>query len=393
MGAGGGRGRADSSDGADVEPAEEEDGAAGDAAAGAGHHAAGGGGGSSRCVVVLGTGRSGSSSLVDALNQLPHFFVRMEQEGAYWYLYLAWRLLEIAYSHSLDFIEAVRPVEARSGPAAAAHLSYRSAKAIYEQFAVTKKMPWFNDLHPVRMREAVRAFYTITYGYHGPGVVSGFKELRFVRGRAFSSEYSTYKDFADFMGFLQLLCADVKVLLNSRASSSLEDNYKLDSMLSRNGVFRAYSNETFARDLAATHEWFDTYAKEHPDHAFRVIMEDMYDAERNRTLMRDMLTFLGEQPDAHPHVVFNRMPSWPERKSAKPAKAKRPHPREPWQLRRTERRRSERRRRLMELSRWTEAMVDVEMGQAEEEEEDWALGEEAYQDGFGGFGEDGVGGL
>lgn len=48
-------------------------------------------GGPERCVVVLGTGRSGSTSLVDALNQMPHFFVRMEQEGAYWYLYLAWR--------------------------------------------------------------------------------------------------------------------------------------------------------------------------------------------------------------------------------------------------------------------------------------------------------------
>eukprot|EP00198_Chlamydomonas_reinhardtii_P008514 XP_001697851.1 predicted protein [Chlamydomonas reinhardtii] len=250
-------------------------------------------GGPERCVVVLGTGRSGSTSLVDALNQMPHFFVRMEQEGAYWYLYLAW-------SHSKDFASSVRRVEGSAGPTAAAHLSYRAAKGIYDNFAVRKKIPWFNDLHPVRMREAVRAFYTITYGYHGPGIVSGFKEVRFVRGRAFSSDSSTYKDFEDFIAFLRLL----------RASASLEDNYKLESMLSRNGVLKTTSNETFLNDLTTTHQWFDRYAEEHPDHAFRVIMEDMFNPERNRTLVRDMLTFLGESPDTFRDVIFNRMPTW-----------------------------------------------------------------------------------
>ncbi len=39
-------------------------------------------------------------------------------------------------------------------------------------------MPWFNDLEPGRLYDAVRAFYSVVYGYHGPGVVSGFKEVR-----------------------------------------------------------------------------------------------------------------------------------------------------------------------------------------------------------------------
>ncbi|KAG2423024.1 hypothetical protein HYH02_015373, partial [Chlamydomonas schloesseri] len=112
----------------------------------------------------------------DTLNQMPHFFVRMEQEGAYWYLYLAWRLLEVAYTHSQDFAASVRRLEATAGKTAAAHLSYRAAKGIYEQFATRKKLPWFNDLHRVRMREAVRTFYAITYGYHGPGP-SGLTKL------------------------------------------------------------------------------------------------------------------------------------------------------------------------------------------------------------------------
>lgn len=46
---------------------------------------------SRRCVFILGTGRSGSTALMDALNQLPHYLIRGEQEGAFWYLYLTHR--------------------------------------------------------------------------------------------------------------------------------------------------------------------------------------------------------------------------------------------------------------------------------------------------------------
>ncbi len=46
---------------------------------------------SRRCVFILGTGRSGSTALMDALNQLPHFLIRGEQEGAFWFLYLTYR--------------------------------------------------------------------------------------------------------------------------------------------------------------------------------------------------------------------------------------------------------------------------------------------------------------
>ncbi len=56
----------------------------------------------------------------------------------------------MAYTHSKDFVASVQHVEGTAGPAAAAHLSYRAAKGIYEQFATRKKLPWFNDLHPVR---------------------------------------------------------------------------------------------------------------------------------------------------------------------------------------------------------------------------------------------------
>ena len=62
----------------------------------------------------------------------------------------------------------------------------------------------------------------------------------------------------------------LQVLLNSRASASLEDNYKLESMLSRNGVLKTTSNETFLNDLTTTHQWFDRWGGGHGGRAGRV---------------------------------------------------------------------------------------------------------------------------
>ncbi len=45
----------------------------------------------------------------------------------------------------------------------------------------------------------------------GADVVSGFKEIRFVCGRAFPSPGCRYQDFDYFMRFLRLMCVDVKV--------------------------------------------------------------------------------------------------------------------------------------------------------------------------------------
>ncbi len=44
-----------------------------------------------KCVFILASGRSGSTSLMDAINQIPNYFIRGEQMGGFWYLYLAFR--------------------------------------------------------------------------------------------------------------------------------------------------------------------------------------------------------------------------------------------------------------------------------------------------------------
>lgn len=40
-----------------------------------------------KCVFVLATGHSGSTALMDALNQIPNYLIRGEQHGALWNVY------------------------------------------------------------------------------------------------------------------------------------------------------------------------------------------------------------------------------------------------------------------------------------------------------------------
>ncbi|GLC45489.1 hypothetical protein PLESTM_001741300 [Pleodorina starrii] len=292
---------------------------------------------SERCVFILGTGRSGSTALVDALNQLPNYLIRGEQEGGFWFLYLAWRALERAAEHSREIQSLQRKAEAGSRERSASRLTYDTVKKVYDTYAVHTKLPWFSDLNLARLTDAARAFYAETYGYHGPGIVSGFKELRFVCGRAFSSPGCRYSDFANFLLFLRQLCTDVKLLLNSRSSHSAADNAKLSSMLFKRGVLN--DTASFEQDIVTTHEWYDRYVQEHRSIAFRVMMEDMFDPQRNATLARQLLQFLGEDPAAH-SISFTRMPTWSDPSGGgkkKSSKAKMHH-REPWQIRRRRRR-------------------------------------------------------
>ncbi|GLI63199.1 hypothetical protein VaNZ11_006098, partial [Volvox africanus] len=289
-----------------------------------------------KCVFILGTGRSGSTSLLDAVNQLPNYLIRGEQGGAFWYLYVAWRMLVSSAKHAGEFQSYAKAAAERFGDRPSGWLSFKSVKQIYEAYAVQKKLPWFNDMHHSRLTDAARAFYLAAYGYHGSGIVSGFKEVRFVCGRAFPSPSCNYKEFDNFLRFLRSLCTDVKVLFNSRSSAAHTDNMKLGNMLARNGVI----NDTaqFEADLNVTHSWYDRYVKEHPCCGFRVLMEDMFNPEKNVTLARQLLKFLGES--TRRKISFVRMPSWSTTDSSSRHDLYKPRSqdRDPFQLRRHRRR-------------------------------------------------------
>ncbi|KAG2491168.1 hypothetical protein HYH03_010380 [Edaphochlamys debaryana] len=184
-----------------------------------------------------------------------------------------------------------------------ARLGLPTVKGLYESVATRRKEPWFNDLHPERAMLGVRALYTATYGYLGKDVVSGFKEIRYVRGNSFRTEAS-YKEFEEFMAFLSGICNDVKFVLNTRNTSDLAANIKLKEMYNRDAKF----DQVFESNMRATHAWFDQFAKDHPTKAIRVLMEDMFDAERSPDLARRLVSFLGADPDQNP-IRFDRMPT------------------------------------------------------------------------------------
>ncbi|KAG2430887.1 hypothetical protein HXX76_009860 [Chlamydomonas incerta] len=383
-----------------------------------------------RCLFILGTGRSGSTQLMDAVNQLQNYLVRGEQGGAFHHLWLAARQLQTAMRKSRDYTSAVMQLAAdrqggqqegrrsgrrvrqqqqqrheeqqqqqqqpeeqhkgeeaagstdeeelelrlrqrsrrmqqqqqqqqqqeaqlwpaggrargrlRAGVTAAAgagaraaaggeqqvevggpgqvglnesRLDFGTVKAIYDRYAPQKKLPWFNDFNPTRLTDAARAFYATLYAYQsgrqGQGqeqeVVSGFKEIRFVSGRCFPPG-SPYSDFEAFLGFLRTLCVDVKFLLNSRAVADVEANKKLAGMLRRFG--HNVTADQLQADLLTSHEWYDRYAAEHPDHALRVLMEHMFSAQESPALSGRILRFLGEDPGRLQPLRFDRMPSW-----------------------------------------------------------------------------------
>ncbi|GIL61714.1 hypothetical protein Vafri_16111 [Volvox africanus] len=258
---------------------------------------------SKKCVFILATGRSGSTSLMDALNQIPNYLVRGEHWRAVGNMYDAYRrfqdVLATAERHSLRFDSANTD-------------SFYSAKQVYGTKLASragKDLGLFNEFGSDRVLQATRAYYASLYGYYGEDVVSGFKEIRYVCGKFLPAARECGIEFQSFMAFLQSLCIDVKLIFNSRTAASTVPNLKL-YLMDQSG---RRSPLDFAHDLGATHTLYDYYARKNPSNAFRVYMEDMFNPQKNATLARDLLTFLGEDPQTP--IAFDRMPSWSTGKS------------------------------------------------------------------------------
>ncbi|GFR50041.1 hypothetical protein Agub_g12088 [Astrephomene gubernaculifera] len=249
--------------------------------------------GSQKCVFILATGRSGSTSLMDALNQIPHYLIRGETWRAHGNLFDAYQhLCEARTSPGQEFFHFANIRE-----------RYIDVKLAYGKLAETTKLPFFNEFSEDRILLATRAYYTVLYGHYGKDVVTGFKEIRYVCGELYFNQTRCGEHFQKFVRFLRGMCHDVKFLFNTRLSASLESNVKR---------FQMFNNATFAADfthlLNETHTLYDNYAMQHSDHAFRVYMEDMFNIKRNATLARNLLQFLGE--DTTIPIRFNRMPGW-----------------------------------------------------------------------------------
>nr|ADI46849.1 MTF0992 [Volvox carteri f. nagariensis] len=213
---------------------------------------------SGKCVFILASGQSGSTALMDALNQIPHYLIRGEQWAAFWNIYEAflnfeWTMTEPVCQRVFNWT------------------TYNFAelglvKELYDMEAPRQKLPWFNEFPQERLLAAIRSYYNVLYGYYGRNLVSGFKDSRCV------------SSFNGFMAFLRTLCLDVKVLLNTRLPSSFGTSMKI------HGMEQSLPEDDFRKDLMETYALFDSYVTRNTDHAFRVFYEDMHDPAVSKSL-------------------------------------------------------------------------------------------------------------
>ncbi|KXZ54679.1 hypothetical protein GPECTOR_4g745 [Gonium pectorale] len=171
---------------------------------------------------------------------------------------------------------------------------------MYESKASKQKLPFFNEFHPERVIIASRAYYNTLYGHYGEGIVTGFKEIRYVCGLSLN-ENECAREFSSFASFLKRLCLDL--LLLTRISSSSHANPQLFE-----GVPEGYQKSKVERNLQKTFEVYDSYADSHPENAYRLHTEHMFDPQKNATLARNILGFLQEEPTLP--IAFTRMPGW-----------------------------------------------------------------------------------
>ncbi|KAG2485496.1 hypothetical protein HYH03_015769 [Edaphochlamys debaryana] len=277
-----------------------------------------------RCAFVLGTPGSASTLLADGINQLPNYFIRSDPQGAAWDLYFAWRMLTSAHGDppralgapgrsksaatgAATSTGAKQPAAVALGPGGGDRLGLHSAGQPHERPAAGRTLPWLGELRPQGLVAASQLLYALTYGHTGQDAVSGFRDVRFVRGGAFPSSGpgSTYDDFRAFLRFLSAMCLQTKLLLITRRSTGLEVLYHRRRL---RGVGVRALAEAFLPDLAVTHEWYDRYALEHPWAALRVHTEDMTDPHASGPLAQRLVGFLGEDP-ATARIAFRGGPA------------------------------------------------------------------------------------
>ncbi|GIL86031.1 hypothetical protein Vretifemale_14312 [Volvox reticuliferus] len=114
-----------------------------------------------KCVFILATGRSGSTSLMDALNQIPNYLIRGEH----------WRAVGNMYDAYRRFQEALKASEHHSLQLDGGQLdSFDAVKHVYgTKLASYNDLGLFNEFGSDRVLQATQAYYATLYGYYGEG--------------------------------------------------------------------------------------------------------------------------------------------------------------------------------------------------------------------------------
>lgn len=254
------------------------------------------------CLFVVATGRSGSTAVLDALNQLDNVFIRGENFGMFQQL------------HDASAIAAQLSDQRLSTGSAAS-----KEKAMYYRHVVVeqKKPAWYN-VFPVNVPAcAFKMLFKQLYGYGDfADYIVGFKEIRYLPffhtqlqfdnrrrsgrsypGNAHTLAMSTYAQFAHHMDFLSNLCSRPMLVFNLRRNST---------GTSRSNFYTGIAEPVgeIIAALDAFGGWVVEYSSVNPDTTFTVYFEDMFDVSKNQTLAASLVSFVGVPPQK---ITFARL--------------------------------------------------------------------------------------
>eukprot|EP01025_Chloroclados_australasicus_P025300 TRINITY_DN2528_c0_g1_i3.p1 TRINITY_DN2528_c0_g1~~TRINITY_DN2528_c0_g1_i3.p1 ORF type:complete len:325 (-),score=30.45 TRINITY_DN2528_c0_g1_i3:737-1711(-) len=237
-----------------------------------------------KCAFIVASGRSGSTALMNALNQVDSIFLRGENKGLNLQLESLYNHLYMISNHRIQNLDE---------------------KSLYHMFSQFRKPSDFNAF-PINTADCmVKYIFKLLYGQgrYAPYTV-GFKEIRFReidppvkyytlqfhkdwgtggQGETFLQQTRTYKGFRLRVEFLKRLCDNPKIILNYR------DNI---TAASQSGFWMAWFAGDSEDVIMKMNSWMEEYHAEFPD-SFVVHYKDMFDKKVNETLAYDLQKFLG----------------------------------------------------------------------------------------------------
>lgn len=267
----------------------------------------------STCVFVVSTGRAGSTNAQDFLNQLPGVLIHGENNATMQYVQqLAERIAQsrehaqacprqgrgAAMTRSaMQAAPSNYPVAAAG---AAAHLS--PLKQYYESLAADKKPSWFNAWPAGTEICIARSIFRQLYGSSSSSSVSGssssgmsnaataplqvvgFKEIRY---KAWDGTgLQDYSSLERHLAFLAHMCTAPKFIFNMRRNTTAT---------ARSAWYKDMPLEEALEILGEGGSWLERYASAHPESAFMLWYEDMFDPAKNGTVARQLAEFVGVQ--------------------------------------------------------------------------------------------------
>lgn len=285
-----------------------------------------------RCVFIVSVGRSGSTALMDAMNQMPGVYVRGEN----------WNMMQ--YLYNLD--QAVQQNSARSDVSLLARQQWgkgkvgpkdesddedkesrvddvplygsEAEKQAYEALVANRNKPaWYSAFQRGRNQCAASSFFKNIFGYDDFGdQVVGFKEIRYAEeldhllqvkdvwpwqgNRASKSSYAkrSYLTYERYLDFLRRLCHDSKIVFNIRRDVDYDKGQ---------GFY--LGRGTMMKEIV---DWMDRYRRKKGNSVARTVYyEDMFGAQ-NKTLAIELAKWLGvwskEEEATFEHIRFDRLP-------------------------------------------------------------------------------------